>query len=268
MTKRLEGKIAAITGGASGLGAAMVQAFIDEGAHVIVTDINDEKGEILCQSFGSRAQYSHLDVSQETHWQKLIHFIEKEFSRLDILINNAGITGLGQHNDPLDPEFSSLENWHSIHAINLDSVFLGCKYAMQLMKKNKTGSIVNIGSRSGLVGIPNLAAYASSKAAVRNHTKTVALYCAQQNYGIRCNCIHPAAILTPIWEPMLDKNLSKEQAINAIAQTIPLHRMGKPMDVAYAAIYFASDESAFVTGTELIIDGGILAGAAASPGKK
>jgi len=269
MVNRVENKIALVTGAASGIGAAIAKLFIDEGAVVIIADINDEKGNDLCKLLGKRAHYFHLDVCHETDWQNLYQYIEKQFNHLDILVNNAGITGLGLDLDSqsLGPEFSSLKSWHIIHSVNLDSVFLGCKYAIQLMKKQRMGTIVNIGSRSGLVGIPSLAAYASSKAAVRNHTKTVALYCAQQNYGIRCNCIHPAAILTPLWDTMFAPNLSKEQAIANLAQSIPLKRMGTPEDVAFAALYFASDESAYVTGTELIVDGGILAGASASPSK-
>ena len=135
--------------------------------------------------------------------------------------------------------------------------------------KNHGGSIINMSSRSGIVGIPRAAAYASSKAAVRNHTKTVALYCVEEGYPIRCNSIHPAAILTPMWEPMLGNDAAqRQQAIQAIANDIPLKAMGKPIDVAYAAVYLGSDESQYITGIELNIDGGILAGSAASPKQK
>lgn len=146
-----------------------------------------------------------------------------------------------------------------------EGVALGCKYAMPLMKARGSGSIVNISSRSGVVGIPSAAAYASSKAAVRNHTKSVALYCAERGYGIRCNSIHPGAILTPMWDPIVGTDREREDRIRAIADQIPLRRMGAPRDVAYAALYLACDESAYVTGTELHIDGGILAGSAAQP---
>ncbi len=132
--------------------------------------------------------------------------------------------------------------------------------------KTRGGSIINISSRSGLVGIPRAVAYASSKAAIRNHTKSVALYCAEERYPIRCNSIHPAAILTPMWEPMLGKTEEQRQAaLASISQDIPLKKMGEPLDVAYAAVYLASDESKYLTGVELNIDGGILAGAAAAP---
>ena len=133
--------------------------------------------------------------------------------------------------------------------------------------KEKGGSIINISSRSGLVGIPGAAAYASSKAAIRNHSKSVALYCAQNSYNIRCNSIHPAAILTPMWDPMLGEGKQREAAIQAIASECPLKRFGMPNDVAYAALYLASDASSFITGIELNVDGGLLAGSAASPEK-
>ncbi len=163
-----------------------------------------------------------------------------------------------------DPEQTSLETWHHIHAINLDGVFLGCKYGIQLMKK-QGGSIINLSSRSGLVGIPTAVAYASSKAAVRNHSKSVALYCAEKNYNIRCNSLHSGAILTPLWDSMLSEESNRNQMIEKISRHIPLKRMGNPKDVAYAVLYLASDESSYITGTELTIDGGILAGSAVSP---
>lgn len=133
--------------------------------------------------------------------------------------------------------------------------------------KNVGGSIINISSRSGLVGIPGAAAYASSKASVRNHTKTVALYCAEKNYRIRCNSIHPAAVLTPMWEPFLGTGEQREKALEALANEVPLKRIGIPRDVAYAALYLASEESQYVTGTEIVLDGGLLAGTLASPKK-
>ena len=188
-----------------------------------------------------------------------------QYNRLDVLVNNAGISGWPQTKGPHDPEHLDLESWHQVHATNLDGVALGCKYAIQLMKAHLSGSIVNISSRSGVVGIPAVTAYASSKAAVRNHTKSVALYCAQQRYGIRCNSIHPGAILTPMWDAILGTDEHRAARIQGVAKEVPLGRMGTPLDVAHAAVYLASDESAYVTGAELHIDGGLLAGAAATP---
>ena len=166
-----------------------------------------------------------------------------------------------------DPEHCSLELWHHVHNVNLDGIFLGCRFAIGLMKKSG-GSIINMSSRSGIVGIPTTCAYASSKAAIRNHTKSVALYCAQMKYNIRCNSLHPGAILTPLWGPMFNPSLSRDEAIAEVSAGIPLGHMGEAIDVAYAVLYFGSDESKYITGTELVLDGGILAGSSAAPVKR
>ena len=148
--------------------------------------------------------------------------------------------------------------------MNLDGVALGCKYGIRLMR-HRGGAIVNVSSRSGVVGIPGAAAYASSKAAVRNHTKCVALYCAARGYRIRCNSVHPGSILTPMWDPVLGEGAAREAAIAALSREVPLGRMGQPSDVAEAVLYLVSEASSYVTGTELHVDGGILAGSAATP---
>lgn len=263
--KRLHNKIALVTGGSQGIGAETAKMMAKEGAYVIVTDIQDDKGQEIAKEL--KGEYFHLDVSSEVEWKALAEVIEKKHGRLDIVFNNAGIIGFNENLGPQDPENVSLESWHKIHSVNLDGVFLGCKHAIGLMKKNG-GSIINMSSRSGVVGIPGAAAYASSKAAVRNHTKTVALYCAEKKYNIRCNSVHPGAILTPLWDPMLgDDEVARNKVIAQIAGGVPLGHMGKPEDVAYAVIYLASDESKYVTGTELTQDGGILAGSTAGPKK-
>lgn len=262
---RIENKIVLITGSAIGIGESCARLFVKEGAIVILTDIQDEKGENLSKEIGAKSIYKHLDVKDENKWILISNFIKEKYGKLDVLINNAGITGFIENMGPQDPEHASLESWHHVHAVNLDSVFLGCKYAISLMKEHG-GSIINMSSRSGIVGIPRAAAYASSKAAIRNHTKSVALYCAEEKYNIRCNSIHPAAILTPMWDHMLGQNeATRQNTIQMIAKDIPLKAMGEPIDVAYAALYLASDESKYLTGIELTIDGGILAGSAASP---
>ena len=195
--------------------------------------------------------------------------INNKYSRLDILINNAGIGGFIQTKGPHDPENLDMGSWRRVHEINSDGVALGCKYAIKLMKNSKVGSIVNISSRSGLVGIPQMVAYASSKASVRNHTKSVALFCADSGYNIRCNSVHPGAILTPMWDPMFGKDPeAKKDIIKSISSEIPLQKMGEAKDVAYAILYLASDESKYVTGIELNVDGGILAGSSATPKSK
>ena len=263
--ERLNGKVALITGAARGIGQAVSELFSQEGATVLLTDINDDLGRKAALTIGSNTEYLHLDVSCESDWEAVSNHVQERYGHLDIIVNNAGITGFFETSGPHDPENLDLDSWRQVHNTNLDGVALGCKYGIGLMKSSKAGSIVNISSRSGLVGIPAAAAYASSKAAVRNHTKSVALYCAEKRYPVRCNSIHPGAILTPMWDSMLGEGLQRDQAIKAIASDVPLGVMGDPKDVAYSALYLASDEAKYVTGIELNIDGGILAGSAAAP---
>jgi NAD(P)-dependent dehydrogenase (short-subunit alcohol dehydrogenase family) len=264
---RLDGKIALITGAARGTGQAIAELFAAEGAKVIVSDINDELGKEVALKIGERAEYMHLDVSKESDWEKASNNINNKYNQLDVVINNAGISGFFETQGPHDPENLDLESWHKVHQTNLDGVALGCKYGIRLMKHSNAASIVNISSRSGIVGIPAAVAYASSKAAVRNHTKSVALHCAEKRYPIRCNSIHPGAILTPMWDAMLGDGKQRDAAIQDIAADVPLGRMGDAIDVAYAALYLACEESKYVTGIELNIDGGILAGSTAAPSK-
>lgn len=261
---RLKGKIVLITGAARGIGRAVAELFHREGAAVLVSDITDEAGKQLVQDLQNSAEYLHLDVGSETDWQAAAAHIRQHYGRLDVLVNNAGITGFGQTSGPFDAEHAGLDSWNEVHRVNATGVMLGCKYGIALMK-GSGGSIVNLSSRSGLVGIPGAVAYASSKASVRNHTKSVALYCAEQGYRIRCNSIHPAAIMTPMWDEMLGAGAQREQIIESIEAGIPMGHFGEPLDVAYAALYLAGDESKYVTGIELTIDGGILAGSEARP---
>jgi len=262
---RLSGKIALVTGGARGIGAAIGQAFVAEGARVWLSDVRDEEGSAVAAKLGSQATYRHLDVREELEWSMVMDEILTVHGRLDVLVNNAGITGFECEAEPHDPENASLDSWRAVHRTNLDGVFLGCKHAIRAMRATGAGSIVNISSRSGQVGIPGAAAYASSKAAVRNHTKTVALYCAEQGLQIRCNAILPAAVLTPMWEPMLGDGLERERNMADIVADTPLRRFADPCEVAALAVLLASDEATYMTGSELTIDGGLLAGSAARP---
>ncbi len=261
---RLTNKIALITGAARGIGRATAELFHREGAMVLLTDIRDEEGRAAAQALEGRNEYLHLDVKHENEWRQLAGYIAERYGRLDILVNNAGITGFLEASGPFDAEHVDEASWDEVHRVNSTGVMLGCKYAIQLMK-GRGGSIVNISSRSGVVGIPGAVAYAASKAAVRNHTKSVALYCAEKGYGIRCNSIHPAAIMTPMWDAMLGEGEQRAQIIKSVEAGIPLGYFGEPLDVAYGALYLASDESKYVTGIELTIDGGILAGSEARP---
>ncbi|ETX27020.1 SDR family oxidoreductase [Roseivivax isoporae] len=261
---RLENKIALVTGGARGIGAAIARAFREEGATVIVTDIDVEAGRALAREIG--ATFARLDVSSEEDWAKMA----ERFPVLDVLVNNAGVTGFEGAVDGLppahDPENGRLADWRAVHAVNTDGTFLGCRYAIRAMRARRAGSIINISSRSGLVGVPMAAAYAASKAAIRNHTKSVALYCAGQGLAIRCNSIHPAAIMTPMWEPMLGTGPDRAEREAAMVADTPMRRFGDATEVAALAVMLASDEAAYMTGAELTIDGGLLAGSAATPG--
>jgi 3(or 17)beta-hydroxysteroid dehydrogenase len=255
---RVEGKVALVTGGADGIGKAIAEVLSREGARVAIADINEALGTETAQEVGG--MFIKLDVSDEAAWQAAIASVEKEWGRLDILVNNAGIIGKGAQ----DPEHITLDDWRLMHKINLESVFLGCKYAIKAMKE-RGGTIVNMSSRSGIIGVPGAAAYASTKAAIRNHTKSVALYCAQQGYKIRCNSIHPAAILTALWKKLLGDGPTYEENMRKHAAEIPMKRFGTPEEVANAVLFLASDESSYCTGSELVIDGGILAGTTSSP---
>jgi NAD(P)-dependent dehydrogenase (short-subunit alcohol dehydrogenase family) len=262
---RLHEKIALVTGAAQGIGLAIARAFVAEGSRVVLTDIQTEKGQIGANAIGKPASFASLDVRLEGDWERVIAFILDKFKRLDVVVNNAGITGFTDCPGPHDPEHATLEAWRAVHATNLDGVFLGCKYAIRAMRPNRQGSIINLSSRSGVVGIPRAAAYASSKAAVRHHTKSVALYCAEEGLAIRCNSIQPAAILTPMWDAVLGEGEQREVNLRHYAAGAPLHRFGTAEEVAALAVYLASDESAFTTGAEFNIDGGMLAGACDPP---
>ena len=256
---RLNTKTCIVTGAGRGIGAAIARAFATEGASVVVTDKDEDSAAALARDIGGQAM--RLDVASEQDWEALA----QAWPECDVMVNNAGITGFEEGLRPHDPETASLQDWRAVHAVNLDGTFLGCCYAIRAMRARGAGSIINISSRSGLVGIPAAAAYASSKAAVRNHTKSVALYCAEQGLNIRCNSIHPAAILTPMWEPMLGTGSDRAERMAAFVADTPLRRFGDAEEVAALAVLLASDEAAYMTGAELNIDGGLLAGSAATP---
>ena len=276
MPDRLAGKVALVSGAAQGIGAAIARAFVAEGAAVLLTDIRDDAGAALAASLGPTASYRRLDVRRDDDWQAATDALLAAHGRVDVVVNNAGITGFeapGPDGRPPahDPEHATLADWHAVLATNLDGTFLGCRHAIRAMRRNAgaaagVGSIVNLSSRSGLVGIPLAAAYAASKAAVRNHTKSVALWCAQQGLRVRCNSVHPAAILTPMWDAMLGEGPGRAEREAAFVRDTPLRRFGTAEEVAHAVVYLASDESGYTTGAELVLDGGLLAGSAAAPG--
>ena len=257
---KLQNKSALVTGGARGIGEAIARCFAREGASVVIADIDVENGQRVANEIDGT--FFELDVADEKGWNRLT----ATHPRIDIVVNNAGITGFEDSPGPHDPEHSSFSDWHHVHAVNLDGTFLGCRYAIGAMRAKGEGSIINISSRSGLVGIPGAAAYASSKAAIRNHSKSVALYCAQQGLNIRCNSIHPAAILTPMWEALIGDGPDREARMAAMVADTPMKRFGTVEEVAALALLLASDDAAYMTGSELHLDGGLLAGSAASPG--
>ncbi len=257
---RLQGAFCVVTGAARGIGRAIAAAFIAEGARVLLTDIDAGGGAASAAELGG--DFLRLDVRSEADWEALARL----HPAADVVVNNAGITGFEGGMVPHDPEHASLADWRAVHAVNTDGTFLGCRYALRALRAARRGSIINISSRSGLVGIPGAAAYAASKAAIRNHTKSVALYAAQQGWEVRCNSVHPAAVLTPMWEPMLGEGAEREANMAALVADTPLRRFGTPQEVAALCVYLASSESGYMTGAELTLDGGLLAGSAASPG--
>jgi NAD(P)-dependent dehydrogenase (short-subunit alcohol dehydrogenase family) len=255
---RVRDKIAIVTGGALGLGAAFARMLARESAIVVLTDIKDSEGEALAKSIkadGGKALFLHHDVSREDEWEKVIARTVKEFGRLDVLVNNAGVA----YSAP--PEAQTLEKWHWLMSINLDGVFLGTKHAIRAMKKHppKGGSIINLSSIEGLVGDPGLGAYNASKGGVRLYTKSVALHCAKEKLNIRVNSIHPGYIWTPMVQNYLKEQGDVAEGRKAADAMHPLGHIGEPDDIAYGVVYLASDESKFVTGSELVIDGGYTA---------
>jgi len=250
---RLEGKTALVTGAASGIGLQTSIRLAEEGARVMMTDINLEEGRQQAEKLGANATFLKLDITEEDEWISVLDETVKRFDRLDILVNSAGMVLIA------DVEQITLEDWRKVHAVNLDGTFLGCKHGVRVMKEFGAGSIINLSSVSGMIGGFNLAAYNSSKGAVRMLTKSVALHCARAGYGIRCNSIHPTFIETPMLESMIRNSPDPEKARQTLVRQVPLRRIGKPDDVANMIVYLASDESTFVTGTEMVIDGGVIA---------
>ena len=253
---RVQDKVAIITGAASGLGFAAARKLLEEGAKVILSDVNreilDSMPERLSDFSKSQFQAIFHDVTQEESWIELINKTESDLGKINILVNSAGIS-LGA--DVVSTDF---DIWKKVHQVNLDSVFLGCKYAVPVMGKYGHGSIINISSISGIVAGWNTAAYNSSKAGVRLLSKSVALFCAKKGFEVRCNSVHPAFVNTPILDP-IKQAFGADEAVAKLARQIPMNKIGDTDDVSYAILYLASDESKFMTGTEIVLDGGLSA---------
>lgn len=250
---RLAGRVALITGAAQGIGKGIARVLAREGAQVVIADINDEEGLLAIQEIGNGSCYLHLDVSSESDWQLAMQKILGMYSKLDILVNNAGLHGA------VDPENGMLEKWRKDQAVDQDGVFLGCKYAIRTMKDtSEHGSIINISSIAWTRGIPGSIAYSASKAAVTNLTQSVAVYCGQKGYAIRCNWISPGFIPTPMLAG-IKRDAEQEVRFQEYIRSIPMGKMGTAEDIGNGVLFLASDESRYITGTELRIDGGVTA---------
>ena len=255
-------KVALITGAASGIGKATANLFSRAGGVVIVADIDEQLGkesvsEILAD--GLSAEFIKLDVTDEASWLNVYKFIKDKYKRLDILVNNDGIAFGGSITTV------SLKEWRQLMAVNLDGVFLGTKHAIPFMQKSGGGSIVNVSSAAGMVGSATAAAYCASKGGVRLFTKAVALECAQAKNNIRVNSIHPGPVTTPMfeklptWSDLVNETGGIENAWKVIAETIPLGRLADPIEIARTVLFLASDAASYITGSEIVIDGGFTA---------
>ena len=259
MAGRVAGKLALVTGAAQGLGAAQAKMLAREGARVLATDINasgaDATAHAINAECGAGTAFSmQLDVTQEAQWEAAIDAAREHLGGLSVLVNNAGVGVRG------NIETCALDEWRRGFSINVESVFLGCQKALPLMKEHQPGSIVNISSIAGLIASDTMPGYNASKAAVWMLSKSVALYCAKMGWNIRCNSVHPTFIDTPILDGMV-ASTGKEKSVimDKLARQIPLKRVGEPDDIANGVLYLASDESKFMTGAELKLDGGISA---------
>ncbi len=249
MANRLKDKISLITGGASGFGKKTAEVFNDEGAVVYISDINEEGGKKVGEELG--VNFISHDVTNTDDWKRVIDHIKAIEGKLNILVNNAGIGFMA------DVEATTIEEWELVHKVDLDSVFYGCKYAIPLMRDSGNGSIVNVSSISGIVAGHNFAAYNSAKAGVRHLSKSVALHCARTTKLVRCNSIHPVFAKTEMMKSFFAD--PSDELIGKLERQVPARSLADVGDVANAILFLASDESKLITGSELVIDGGLSA---------
>jgi NAD(P)-dependent dehydrogenase (short-subunit alcohol dehydrogenase family) len=252
---RLENKVALVTGGASGIGRECCKLLASEGARVIVADINEADGLATVTTIGEAASFQKLDVSNEAQWHAAMQSAFELFGALDILVNCAGIGFSGPFED------TRLEAWNAIIKVNLTGVFLGCKQMILAQRQAPANaSIVNISSIAGLVGGEDIAAYSATKGGVTMLTKSIALSCAGRGLGIRCNSVHPTYVDTEMLDPVAALFPSRDAMRAGMASQVPLGRLARPLDIAHAVLFLASDESAMVTGSAMVVDGGQTAG--------
>lgn len=256
--QKLKSKVALVTGGASGLGKAIAQRLVADGASVVTTDIQLELGQATALEGGF--MFLEQDVCDETQWSEIMRQVEERYGRLDILVNNAGILG---PMDAINPENTRFADWKKVFAVNVDSVFLGCREAIPAMRKAGGGSIVNISSIAGLLATPYATAYGATKATVRQLTKSVAQHCAQERLNIRCNSVHPGNVLTPLWIKQAEENaqvrgIAVEDIIAEAESSNPMGDLTVPEDIAAAVSFLASEDARHITGEKLIVDGGVI----------
>lgn len=249
---RLAGKVAIVTGGASGIGRGCARRMAAEGARIVVADRDEEAGKAVAGELGEPHRFHALDVTDEAGWQRIVDATLSGFGRLDVLVNAAGIAVFK------NIELTTLEEWRLVNRINAEGTFLGCRAALAVMKA-EGGSIINLASVAGLIGVGDAPAYCASKGAVRLLTKSVALHAARSGYQVRCNSVHPSFIDTPMCDRVVAASPDPDKTRKQFERAAPLGRMGQVDDVAHLVVYLASDESRFVTGAELTVDGGLTA---------
>lgn len=252
---RLAGKVAIVTGGASGIGAATVKRFRAEGAQVILADVQAEQGRQMADASG--AVFQSLDVADPAQWTALMAMIEQRFGRLDILFNNAGVLGGGKSVETMD-----MATWNRVVGINQTGVMLGCQHGIALMRRNpggSSGSIINTASTASYAGLANDLAYCTTKGAVRILTKSVAIWCAQNKVNIRCNSVHPGPVSTPIFSQALPPGADLAPVMQVVGDMSPAGRMGRPEEIAAVVAFLASDEASYLNGSEILADGGLMA---------
>lgn len=256
MSGRVTGKIALLTGAAGGLGLAAAELLVAEGARVYITDLDAVRGGGAAERIGAR--FMQQDVSSESQWLAVMDTVREEQGRLEILVNNAGTGGSSAQGNP---ENTELDEWRRVQEVNLQSVFLGCRAAIPLMRASG-GSIINLSSVAALMATPFITPYSVSKAGVAQLSRNVAMHCAERGYRIRCNSVHPGQIDTDMHrqglrDVALAMDADEQEIRQGSLQRIPLGEFGEPADIAYAVLYLASDEAKHVTGSQLVVDGGM-----------